>query len=126
MGRTTLVSTAELAARLDDPDMQAAVKSAASKDNLRTQVVVFWVAAMLGVTFATLLTFVVEGWVHDRVSAVVEAMAVFVAQLVGFGIVWVGRYLILDRWIFKVTHHGEEPTGEDLQEIEELHGELPI
>ena len=99
------------------------VWKAASKDNLRTQGVVFWGAAMLGVTFATLLTFVVEGWVHDRVSAVVEAMAVFVAQLVGFGIVWVGRYLILDRWIFKVTHHGAEPDEDDL---DMLHGDIPV
>lgn len=96
---------------------------ATSRDNLRTQVIVFWVAAMLGVTFATLLTFVVEGWVQNRVSDVVEALAVFAAQLLGFGVVWIGRYLILDRWIFKVTHHGVEP-GED--DLEMLHGDLPI
>ena len=47
----------------------------------------------------------------------------FVAQMTGFGIVWVGRYLVLDRWLFKVTHHGEEPSGDDL---DELHGDLPI
>jgi putative flippase GtrA len=94
-----------------------------SKDNVRTQVIVFWVAAMLGVGFATLLTYLVEQQVHDKVSGAVEALAVFCAQLVGFGVVWVGRYLILDRWIFKVTHHGEEP-GED--DLEMLHGDLPI
>lgn len=94
-----------------------------SKDNLRTQVLVFWVAAMLGVTFATLLTFFVEGQVHNKVSGLVEALAVFIAQLVGFGIVWVGRYLILDRWLFKVTHHGEEPDEDDL---DMLHGDLPV
>ena len=31
-----------------------------SRDNLRTQVVVFWVAAMLGVSLATGLTFLVQ------------------------------------------------------------------
>lgn len=95
----------------------------ASRDNLRTQVIVFWVAAMLGVSVATGLTFLVEQQVHGKVSDVVEAMAVFAAQLVGFGIVWVGRYLVLDRWLFKVTHHGQEP-GED--DLEMLHGDLPI
>jgi len=94
-----------------------------STDRLRTQVLVFWVAAMLGVTFATLLTFIVEGQVHGKVSGVVEAICVFFAQLVGFGIVWVGRYLILDRWLFKVTHHGDEPDEDDL---EMMHGDLPI
>ena len=92
-----------------------------TKDRLRTQILVFWVAAMLGVTIATGLTYVVEQQVHDE--GILEPIAVFCAQLVGFGIVWVGRYLILDRWLFKVTHHGEEP-GED--DLEMLHGDLPI
>jgi putative flippase GtrA len=96
-----------------------------SKDNLRTQVVVFWTAAMLGVSLATGLTFVVQQLTEDS-SSIVQRVSVFVAQMTGFGIVWVGRYLVLDRWLFKVTHHGQEPTAEDLDEIEELHGELPI
>ncbi|MFZ4519127.1 MAG: GtrA family protein [Microthrixaceae bacterium] len=94
-----------------------------SSDNLRTQVLVFWVAAMLGVTFATGLTFLVEGQVHDKVAGWVEALCVFFAQLVGFGIVWIGRYLILDKWLFKVTHHGQDP---DDDELEMMHGDLPI
>ena len=92
-----------------------------SRDKLRTQVLVFWVAAMLGVAAATGLTYLVEQQFHNE--GAVEALAVFCAQLVGFGIVWVGRYLILDRWLFKVTHHGAEP-GDD--ELDMLHGDLPI
>jgi hypothetical protein len=82
---------------------------------------VFWVAAMLGVTLATLLTFLVDtaidghGWF--------EKVAVFFAQLVGFGIVWLARYFILDKWLFKVTHHGEDPDEDDL---EMMHGDLPV
>ncbi len=92
-----------------------------SRDNLRTQVIVFWIAAMLGVTFATGLTFVVDWMIESH--GWIEKVAVFFAQLAGFGIVWLGRYIILDRWIFKVIHHGEEP-GED--ELDMLHGDLPI
>ena len=92
-----------------------------SKDRLRTQVLVFWVAAMLGVAAATGLTYLVEQQVHDE--GLIEPIAVFFAQLLGFGIVWVGRYVILDRWLFKVTHHDEEPDEDDL---EMLHGDLPI
>lgn len=92
-----------------------------SKDNLRTQVIVFWVAAMLGVSFATGLTLLVDWMIESH--GWIEKVAVFFAQLAGFGIVWLGRYVILDRWIFKVTHHGEEP-GED--DLEMLHGDLPI
>jgi putative flippase GtrA len=91
-----------------------------SRENLRAQVAVFWVAAMLGVTFATLLTYLADYVVKSH--GWVEKAAVFVAQLTGFGIVWLGRYFILDRWLFKVvTHHD---PGED--DLEMLHGDLPI
>jgi putative flippase GtrA len=63
-----------------------------NKDKLRTQVAVFWVAAMLGVTLATLLTALVEHLARHQ-SHLVQAGCVFLAQCVGFGIVWVGRYL---------------------------------
>ncbi|MFM7069070.1 MAG: GtrA family protein [Actinomycetes bacterium] len=98
-----------------------------SSDNLRTQIIVFWVAGILGVGFATFLTWVVEQPFHgeeltgsDRIK---EKLAVFSAQIVGFGVVWVLRYLVLDRWIFKVTHHGEEPSPDDL---DMMHGDVPI
>ena len=93
-----------------------------SKDNMRTQVLVFWVAAMLGVTFATGLTYVVEQATVDS-SSLTRRLLVVVAQLAGFGIVWVIRYLVLDRWLFKMTHDGAEPTKDDL---DEMHGDVPI
>ncbi len=78
----------------------------ANRENLKTQVAVFWVAAMLGTALATLLTFGVEKVVkHFKAANLVQSIAVFFAQLVGFGIVWVLRYLVLDKWIFKKTHH---------------------
>lgn len=92
-----------------------------SNDNLRTQIIVFWVAGLLGVSFATFLTWVVEQWFNDK--GWLESLAVFVAQIVGFGVVWVLRYLVLDRWLFKVTRHGEEPSED---ELEMMHGDVPI
>ena len=92
-----------------------------SKDNLHAQVVVFWVAAMLGVTLATLLTYLVDAAISGH--GWTEKVAVFFAQLTGFGIVWLARYVILDKWLFKVTHHGEEPTED---ELEMMHGDLPV
>lgn len=92
-----------------------------SKDNLRTQMIVFWVAAMLGVTLATGLTYLVDAMISSH--GTIEKVAVFFAQLAGFGIVWLGRYVILDKWIFKAANHGEDPTQDQL---DELHGEIPI
>jgi putative flippase GtrA len=94
-----------------------------SRDKLRTQILVFWVAAVLGVILATTLTWFVEIQFDGKDETILENLAVFAAQLTGFGVVWIGRYIILDRWLFKVTHHGEEPDEDDL---EMLHGDLPV
>jgi putative flippase GtrA len=93
-----------------------------SKENLRTQILVFWVAAILGVAFATGLTSLAEGLTSEQ-SKLIKALVVIPAQLAGFGIVWVARFLVLDKWLFKVTHHGDEPTPE---EVDELHHEFPV
>jgi putative flippase GtrA len=93
-----------------------------SKDKLRTQITVFWVAAMLGTGFAMGLAAVAEVFTKNS-SDLAQAFWLFAAQLGGYGMVWVGRYLFLDRFIFKVTHHGEEPEDDDL---DMMHGDLPI
>src|SRR4051794_3197485 len=93
-----------------------------SKENQRTQILVFWVAAMLGVTFATGLTFLAEQLTAGT-TGVTKAIVVVGAQLTGFGIVWVARFILLDKWLFKMTHDGTEPTPE---QEHELHTEFPI
>lgn len=71
-----------------------------SGENVRSQVLVFWVAVMLGVLLATLFTYFVE-MVMAGQATLVRGAAVLFAQLLGLGIVWVGRFLILDRWLFR-------------------------
>ena len=88
-----------------------------SRENLRSQVLVFWVAVMLGVSLATLFTLLIENTMADQ-TQLVRAAAVFVAQVLGFGIVWVGRFLLLDRWLFKIA--GDSPERAD-----EVVGEIP-
>jgi putative flippase GtrA len=91
---------------------------ATSRSNLHSQMLVFWVAVMLGVALATLFTHLVENAMADR-THLVRGAAVLAAQLLGLGIVWVGRFLILDRWLFKLA--GDTPEHAD-----EVIGELPV
>jgi putative flippase GtrA len=84
-----------------------------SRENLRRQMLVFWVAMMLGVSLATLFTHFIEIALDDR-TQLVRGAAVFLAQLVGYGIVWVGRFLLLNRWLFKLPDH---PSPHDAQLI---------
>jgi hypothetical protein len=63
---------------------------------------VFWVTVMLGVTLATLLTQLVANATAGQ-PRLICGPAVLAAQLLGYGPVWVGRFLILVRWIFKLA-----------------------
>jgi putative flippase GtrA len=95
-----------------------------SKDNRTTEITVFWLAAILGTAFAMGFVAIAGTIVPDEPgSEIAHGIAIFVAQLTGYGIVWVARYLFLDRLIFKATHHGAEPPPELL---DELHGDLPV
>jgi putative flippase GtrA len=95
-----------------------------SKDNRTTEVTVFWLAAILGTAFAMGFVWLAGRIVPDEPGQeIAHGVAIFVAQLLGYGIVWVARYLFLDRLIFKATHHGEEPPPEVLGE---LHRDFPI
>ena len=73
-----------------------------NKDNLRTQVLVFWVAAMLGVTAGDGAHRPRRARDAGHRTTLVQAICVFFAQCVGFGLVWIGRYLLLDKWLFRV------------------------
>ena len=61
---------------------------------------------MLGVSLATLFTYLVENAIADR-AILIRGSAVLIAQLLGLGIVWVGRLLIVDRWLFELA--GDRP-----------------
>lgn len=94
-----------------------------SKDNRATELTVFWLAAVLGTAFAIGFVYIAGQLFPKDESPLVHAIAIFFAQLLGYGIVWVLRFLFLDRWLFKATHHGQEPTED---EVEDLHRDLPI
>jgi putative flippase GtrA len=87
-----------------------------SRENLRSQVLVFWVAVMLGVSLATLFTYLVENTMADQ-TKLVGGTAVFFVQLLGYGLVWVCRLLVLDRWLFKLAGDTPDHAGEVIGEI---------
>ena len=81
-----------------------------SAENVRTQMVVFWVTAMLGLSVAAMFTYFAENMVVGQ-TALVRGAVVLIAQLLGIAIVWVGRFLILDRWLFKLPADTPNPIG---------------
>jgi putative flippase GtrA len=73
-----------------------------SRENMSRHLLVFWAAMMLGVSLATLFTHLVEVLMGSQTQPI-RGASVFAAQLLGYGIVWVGRFLLLNHWLFKVA-----------------------
>jgi hypothetical protein len=78
---------------------------------------------MLGVSLATLLTHLVEHATGGQ-TRLVSGAAVLAAQLLSYGLVWVGRFLILDRWLFKPV--GDTPYRPTAEERSHLLVRMPI
>lgn len=76
-----------------------------AKDNMRTEILIFWVAAILGTGAAAGLVAIAKNAVPiEEYGELWHAVALFFAQLVGFGIVWVARFLFLDKLLFKAAN----------------------
>jgi putative flippase GtrA len=88
-----------------------------SRENLRNQVLAFLAAGLLGVSLATLFTHLVENALAGQ-TTLIRGAVVLIAQLLGFGIAWVGRLLILDGWLLQ----GAQPN---MAELGSIWGEIP-
>jgi hypothetical protein len=75
------------------------VRRVASGKSLRSQILVFWEVMMSGASLTTLFTWLVDKQLGDQ-TTLIRGNAVLFAQLLGLSIVWVGCYLLLDRWLF--------------------------
>jgi putative flippase GtrA len=81
-----------------------------SGENLRNQLLVFSVTLMLCLSLTTVLTYLAECSVAGQ-STLVRGTVVFFAQLLGLAIAFISRFLVLDRWLFKVS--AETPEDDD-------------
>jgi putative flippase GtrA len=67
------------------------------KNRLWGEVVPFWVMSVLGM----ILSLFAVNYADDRWGT---TFAVVVAQLSGFGVVWVAKFLVLDRLMWRIVH----------------------
>lgn len=75
-----------------------------SKSHLWKEVVPFWALSFLGLVVSTITVAIVEGYNDSTV-------AISLANLGAFGVLWVGKFLLLHYVLFK-DHH--QPNDEDI------------
>lgn len=76
------------------------------RNHLFKEVVPFWAFAFAGLVISTVLVH----WVHQHTKSFVWINA---ANLAGFGVLWLGRFLVFDRLVWGPHHH--TPYEEDLE-----------
>lgn len=84
---------------------RAWVWSKSGKSSFYAEVVPFWVLTLLGLLLSSLfVVFFEQNWPDNK-------LLINVGNIAGFGVLWVAKFFILDRMLFKVTHeHIETPT----------------
>jgi putative flippase GtrA len=66
------------------------------KNHFWREVVPFWVLALIGLAFSTLLVAIASRWSH-------ATWVVSAANLTAFGTLWIAKYLILDAILFRIA-----------------------
>lgn len=81
------------------------------RNSLRAEVIPFWLMAFLGLLLSSVLVAVVERRTES-------ALALGIASLSGFGVLWVAKFFVLERVLFApVVHALEDPIdGADAHE----------
>ena len=75
------------------------------KSSIYTEIIPFWVMTFLGLLLSTLFVVFLENRYPD------SPILANVGNVLGFGVLWLAKFFILDRMLFKVTHeHPEGPT----------------
>lgn len=75
---------------------RAWVWEVSGKHSLRTQILPFWIIAFIGMGVSTLFAELVDRWIGPGI-------AVNIASLVGYFVVWVGKFFVLDRMFVSET-----------------------
>jgi putative flippase GtrA len=81
------------------------VWSKTGKSSFYAEVLPFWVLTFLGLLLSTIAVVVLEHRYPDN------RLLANVGNVIGFGVLWVAKFFVLDRLLFTVTHeHIETPT----------------
>lgn len=76
------------------------------RNSLRAEVIPFWLMAFLGLLLSSVLVAVVEGRTDS-------ALALGLASLSGFGVLWAAKFMVLERVLFApVAHALDDGVGE--------------
>ncbi len=70
------------------------------------EIVPFWVMSFVGLIFSTICVYAAEQWAENRdMSHARTGLLLNLASLAAFGVLWVGKFLIINHLLFHRDHH---------------------
>jgi len=91
--------------------------------HMRREVIPFWLFTVAGWILSTLMVILVVKATRTATEPDGNKYAVQLANIAGFGILWILKYVFLDKIMFGVDHH--TPYDEDIEREERLLGPEP-
>ena len=83
--------------------------------HLWREIVPFWVMSFVGLVFSTVCVYLAEQWAEDRsLTKAKTGLLLNLASLTAFGLLWVGKFLIINYLLFHRDHHGDDVDEEDV------------
>ncbi len=77
--------------------------------HLWREIVPFWVMSFIGLVFSTVCVYLAEQWAEDRdLTKARTALLLNLASLTAFGILWIGKFVIINRLLFHRDHHAAD------------------
>jgi putative flippase GtrA len=75
--------------------------------HLWREIVPFWVMSFIGLVFSTVCVYGAEQWAETRdLGKTNTALLLNASSLAAFGLLWVGKFLIINHLLFHRDHHG--------------------
>jgi putative flippase GtrA len=70
--------------------------------HLWREIMPFWVLSFTGLVLSTIAVALADSWTNGMhlTSPAVHTLVLFIAQLSGFGLLWIAQFILLDRVLF--------------------------
>ncbi len=78
--------------------------------SFRSEVLPFWIIAIIGLVFSASMIAVVE-------SSTDATIALMATSLMAYGVVWVAKYLFLDKVMWAALHHDTTPAPDAVETL---------
>jgi len=83
-------------------------------NHLFTEILPFWIITLIGIAFSLLIAHEAGRFTREHgIGGLVRILILLVANVAGFGILWVAKYIVFNRVLFVVRHHDVAATGAD-------------